>query len=62
VQKFISEIGHGKFILKCVATSKNFTKSDQDAKWISPVFESTPASEYIYSTTKFINTSSLQTK
>lgn len=46
IQKFINEIGHGKFILKCVATSKNFTKSDQDAKWISPVFESTPTSEY----------------
>lgn len=48
IQKFISSIGRGKFILKCVATSKYFTRSDQDSKWISQVFETTPSSEYYY--------------
>lgn len=46
IQKFMNGIAPAKCILKCVASSKNFTRSDQDTKWISPVFESTPNSEY----------------
>lgn len=46
IQRFMNGIAPEKCILKCVASSKNFMRSDQDAKWISPVFESTPNSEY----------------